>query len=198
MMLYIDDYGKVRVHQDMVAARVVTDLMAQDQSKDKKNFDRWITYAYHMYKRDHAFSNFGPGERAQRVSSMYFLGEDISDIETINAFKDFKLVYMDMQHTVTSRFIENIKKDMEGLLEYIHKIPLSKSVLVQLDVPDGNVMVKVEKWMDIDNSKEKFDALKRAEDILNLLSKLTLKMKEEQREEKKKGGSRRMFDKRNV
>ena len=69
--------------------------------------------------------------------------------------------------------------------------------LVEVEIPDGNTMVKTKQRMQVDNSKSKFAAYEIADKILNLYDKFSEKLKAEQREEKKKGStSRRLFDKR--
>lgn len=197
-MLYIDDLGQVKVNPDFEQSVAVVNLKQLDKTKDKSEFAKWITYAYHMYKRDHKLANFGSRDRLQRVQAIYFSGEDISTIETQDAFKDFKLTFIDLQHTVTSRFIENLKKDMEELLTHIRNIPLTRKELVPIDIKEGIRTIKVERWVDVDNSDEKFKALRNADNILSLYDKFAEKLKAEQREEKRKSGSRRLFDRPNV
>lgn len=195
-MLYLDEYGKVNVDSNMVNTTIVSDLYKQDTSKNKTDFTKWITYTYHLYKKDHVLNNFGPQERKQRVLSMYFFSDDISLIETMPAFIEFKKLYLDTQFTPTGRFIENLKKDMEEMLEHIRLIPLVKETLVDVEVPTKTGVRKEKKLMTVDNSEEKFSALKRAADLINLYDKFNERLKTEQREEKRKGGTRRIFDER--
>lgn len=197
-MLYVNDLGQVKVNPDFEQSVAVINLKQLDSTKDGSDFSKWITYAYHMYKRDHKLANFSNRDRLQRVQAIYFSGEDISTIETQDAFKDFKLTFLDLQHTVTSRFIENLKQDMEELLTHIRNIPLTKKELVPIDVKEGKITFKVDRWIDVDNSDEKFKALKNADNILTLYDKFAEKLKAEQRDEKRKSGSRRLFDRPNA
>ena len=81
---------------------------------------------------------------------------------------------------------------MEGLLNQISQSPMTKTIIAEFDVPHQDGTYKVRKEVEVDNSEEKFKALKNADHILALYDKFNARLKTEQRDKKK--AVQRMFD----
>jgi hypothetical protein len=103
--------------------------------------------------------------------------------------------YLDRQMTKTERFLYQLEKDMESLLTRISTIPYTKVVKAKIpyiDADGESTMIPAE--VEIDNSKEKEDAIKLGERMLDYEEKLRNKVLKERVESKKTGKHQRLFD----
>jgi len=200
--LYIDtDENRVCIKPEAVSIPEVQKIYKKDRRNETKPyFNKVITYVYHCYAPDHAFSNSFPEQRRRRVADVYFNGDDVLSLEDD---KDVRALIDAFKHDCmgpSERFYENLKKDMEDLINYIQTIPMFTEIKVEKSVPvkyvdnEGQLhetTVDVKVPVSHDNSKIKMDAIKRADELLELEEKMRQRVKSEKRKKKQ---TRSLFD----
>lgn len=200
--LYFDDnINKVVIKPDALDIPEVKKVYKKDrQTKEKPYFNKVIKYMWHCFSPDHSLSNHFPQQRIQKVKDIHFEGQDMSKVENDKDVKAMIEVYLDDSLTPSERFYEGIKGDMADLLAHIRTIPMYHSInsarIVKVEYPNEKgkmveVDAKTKLPIKLDNSKEKFDAISRADKIMELAEKLLARVKQEKRKEKQK---KAMFD----
>lgn len=198
-LLYLDDNGQV-----LVATEAESYPEVQALRSGSIPFPKVIKYVYHTYSPGHPLSGYSWIERSTKVCRTYF-----SDDETPEYFEKDKIVkafikrYVEDTLTSSERFYEKLKKDMDDLKEHISNIPFSHKksvakdtivkVLVSGKKVEGKLYESVE--IEIDNSQEKLDAIKRAAELITMEEKIRKSLQQQKADNKKQDRNiRRIFD----
>lgn len=173
------------------------------KSTSKKGFEDFCKYVYHTYSLVHPLSSLLPEQRMRRVSTEYLSDAKYWEIEksnkTASAFID---QFIQDSYSRNERFYFMLSKDMEHFRKYLSEIPFTKKQKISKEVDitfeyNGEDVTKgvfVSTIIEIDNSKEKIDALQKANNLLKLEKDLRKQIMEEKVEAKKSTG--RIFDNR--
>jgi hypothetical protein len=182
--------GEIEVTEEGKTLPEIKELYAADRTSSHK---RWykdaLTFLYYVYKRDGIYANLFPSERKERVIQRYMPGRSIKDFENNKAFVKVRDLYMDLQFTTVERMILKVDDDMEMLLKKISEVPLTKRVKVKIKIDDDGRTE--ERFIDMDNSEEKFKVMQIAEKLIEYQAKLREKIV---RDERKKKTHKRLFD----
>lgn len=186
------DTGEVYVSDEGRLLSCIKGLLQKDKTKGRTYYNNALKYIYHTYKKDHDLSFLSFNSRRQRVVNDYVPGYSSdkfeNDLVVVAVIKEFQ----QQQYTPNELFYESIKNDFDEMRDYIKEIPLKKKIKIEevFEVPvehEGQTYIKevaVKKDIFIDNSKEKFDALKRAAELIDLSNTIQQKVKEENKKKK--------------
>ena len=189
-----ENTGEVYVSDEGKLLSCLKDLYKKDKTKLKTYYNNAIKYIYHTYKKEHDLSFLSFNQRKQRVINEYVQGYLSEKFENDNyvqeVIKEFKL----QQFTPNELFYESIKNDFDEMRDYIKEIPLRKKIkleeVVEVTVEhEGQSYIKeaqIKKDIFIDNSKEKFEALRRAAELIDLSNVIQEKIKNESKMKKEK------------
>jgi len=184
--------GEVFVSDEGMLLSCIKGLLQKDKTKGRTYYNNALKYIYHTYKKDHDLSFLSFNSRRQRVVNDYVPGYSSdkfeNDLVVVAVIKEFQ----QQQYTPNELFYESIKNDFDEMRDYIKEIPLKKKIKIEevFEVPvehEGQTYIKevaVKKDIFIDNSKEKFDALKRAAELIDLSNTIQQKVKEENKKKK--------------
>lgn len=186
------DTGEVYTSDEGKLLSCIKGLLQKDKTKGRTYYNNALKYIYHTYKKDHDLSFLSFNSRRQRVVNDYVPGYSSdkfeNDLVVVAVIKEFQ----QQQYTPNELFYESIKNDFDEMRDYIKEIPLKKKIKIEevFEVPvehEGQTYIKevaVKKDIFIDNSKEKFDALKRAAELIDLSNTIQQKVKEENKKKK--------------
>jgi len=202
-LVYDEVTEKVSCTPEGMLLEEVQDLYNSDKRGDNKPwFNKCITYIYHVYKKDHIFSNSSLPVRRKKVCKDLMNDIDPDKFESNERVKALIKRYVNEQYTPSEWFYEGIKQDMLALKQHIRNIPFHKDIKVKKTVEvslfDGEKEIQRSVEVDIDekmdNSKEKMDALKRANELLDLEEKIRLKIIKENKETKRRKSSATLLE----
>lgn len=184
--VYVSDEGKL--------LSCIKNLDRKDKTKLKTYFNNSIKYIYHTYKKEHDFSFLSFNQRKVRVINEYVQGYSHERFEGDLLVQEVIKEYKKQQYTPNELFFESIKEDFNELRDYIKDIPLRKKIkideVVEVKIEhEGQPYIKevqVKKEIFIDNSKEKFEALKRAGELIDLSNMIQEKVKNDTKMNKEK------------
>lgn len=190
--------GGVFVEESAMSIPEVAKLYRTDNTKNKAFFEDCMTYLFFMYKRKGIYAGRLPRQAQDIIEKTHLKKTKAKEIEDDPNFKEVKKAYLDAQLTLTENFYEKVREDMQGLLNYISEIPYSKTAHIDTTVevpgPD-NIPTRfpVKAKVQIDNSKEKADAIALCERLINLEEKLSTRISKEE-QDKKITDSKALFD----
>lgn len=188
--------GIIEVLPEAMAFDKVKAVYNADKTSDKKDFQKIITWIYHVYKSEHPLENLFPSERKKRVIVEFFGGEDVSDFEKSKKVQDMITLYKKDSMLPSERFYQNLQQDMEDIQEHLQSIKMTKIINDEIKITveyvnDKGEIVETEARAKhpvvVDNSKEKLDVIKRADDLLQLEEKFRLRMKKERQKKENRG-----------
>lgn len=202
-LTYDKELDKVVIADEAMGFDEVKKIYRKDRRNESKPyFNKVITYIYHAYATVHGLSNIFPAERKKRVCNAYFNGEDVaSQLENDADVVALIDLYKKDSGTITERFYEGLKPQMEDLLNHINSIPMTrkqrvkKKINVEFIDTNGNQQhqeVDINVMIEIDNSEEKLKAFNTADKLIDLEQKMKVKVIQERKDKKK--NTRRMFD----
>lgn len=174
----------------------IEELISRDRSEGKKFIRDAYTYIYYVYSPDSICRNKYPEDRKQFVINNFLPSRKKEDFEENKYVKAVIEVYNDLNLSLSERFYNDLKSDMEEMLIYLRNIPWTKKLKInqEVEVMVGaelqKIMVNV--TIDHDNSQAKLDAIARAEKIIDLEEKLKDKVAKELKEKTVK--KRRLFE----
>ena len=156
------------------------DLYEWDKSKDKRKYYDVLFYIYFVYKFDGIYKTLYPAERKNYVRKTLLEDRLSADIEqqplVIRLIQKYQYITM----SFIKRDYEQTKFDIESLNKHISTIPFVKKV--QLKNHTANFEYKgqiinttVDITVEMDNSKEKADALKLKDTLYDLEERLRSK-----------------------
>jgi hypothetical protein len=197
MFLYLEG-EEVKITDEGMLIPEVKLLYALDRrNSSKPYFKKCITYIYWAYKIDGEYRNILPSKR-KKLAVEHAEG-DLKHFNDDKKLQDVIKVYTRDQTSLNQRMYESIKKDMDDLLEMIQSIPFTKKIKidVMVDIPlnaDSTETTKKQiiTTVEVDNSKEKFEAISRSEKLIDLEEKLKKKIIKEDQQKKRSQG--RLFD----
>lgn len=151
----------------------------------KDVFGNYIIYLYYVYKTYSSTGNFDDvtymsefplQERIDRVFSYHVDRSYSKQFLETKEFVDATDTYIKLQMPKIEQMYVNIKNDIDAYLENLSKIPYKKQITVDLDTPKELVengypprkKVKIE----FDNMKEKQEAIKMSNELINYLKKM--------------------------
>jgi hypothetical protein len=197
--LYLDTDGVVKI---------VPEALEYPEIKAFKDHDwlsKAIKYVYHTYKFEHPLASYGRADRSLKVCKTYFTEEQPSTFES-----DKKVVALTKRYTTdamssSQRFYQKLQEDMDRLRDHIANIPwwtkeeVETTVQVEFMRDDKakevrDITTKV--MVNMDNSKAKLDALKRADELIKIEQSMRKSIAQETRELKLEKSSERLFDRR--
>lgn len=188
---------KVQPKEGAMELQAVKDLYNRDKTDSKKFFNDCITYIYWVYSKESICANKYPEDRKRFVIANFLPTRKIEDFDSHKHVVAVIDLYNELNLTLSERFYEDLKRDMEEMLNHLRSIPwtrkkaIEKNVEVYIKGEPFNTPVKVE--IEHDNSEEKLACITRAEKIIDLEEKLKAKVYKEQKE-KKGGVQRRKFE----
>jgi Holliday junction resolvase len=198
-MLHLDK-EEVKITDEGMCFDEVKELYNTDrQNSTKPYFKKCITYIYWAYKKDGEYKHQLPTRRKELAAKK--ANCDWKEIEENVLVKNFIKLYLELQTTQTERLYLAVMKDIEDLIEYLSTIGFKKRVKVKFNVPipkykdsTETMLYELDDYVEVDNTDEKFKALKRSADLLDFVDSLKIKMKKE--EQTIKNNTIRTFDSR--
>lgn len=186
--------GKIEIEDDAMTIPEIKKLYAHD----KVFFGEAIIYLYWMYKRGGIYKQKLPRQRQEIIKQNYLSRYTPEEIEKNIFFKNLKKYYIEDQHTTAEIFYENLKRDMQDLLDHISSIPFKKKAIltsnVEVDLPGGKKhTIFAQTEVEMDNSEEKAKAIGLADKLLIMDEKLASRIKNDE-SEKRIADSRTLFD----
>ena len=197
--LYLDiKSGEIKCTAEGMLLLEVKDLWSADRRTESKPFfHKAITFIYHMYKKDHVFSNSGPELRKKKVLHDFLPNIDIKSLEENKRVMKLAGRFIQEQYSPNEWFYEGIKKDMEDLKKHISSIPFSKTMkvdrLIKVSIPSNGEIIEHEVIVKqdevVDNSGEKLSAMEKALKLFDLEEKIKQKISKESKEKRLKATS---------
>jgi len=156
-------------------------------------FRNAITFIYWMYNEESIYREMLHSQRKTYICKRHLAGEDPEIYENNVCVKKFINLYEEIQCSREERLRRAVQVDMDDLLNRLSTIKFTKKVQVSVTVEEKGEDVVKKIFVEIDNSKEKADAMALSLTLINLSRQLELKVKETAKT-KKQDQSRRMFD----
>ena len=189
-----ENTGEVFVSDEGKQLPSIRSLLKKDHTKLKTYYNASLRYIYHVYKKDHDLSFLSFNTRKQRVINDYVEKHSFERFDNDRYIAAVVKDFLEQQYTPNELFFESIKKDFDELRDYIKEIPLTKRfkfekvVEVTFQHEDKPVIkeVLIKENIKIDNSKEKFEALKRAGELMDLSNLFQEKIKADSKLKKEK------------
>ena len=189
------DNGIVVCSEEGMTIPVVMLLYNTDKSKEKKFFRDSICYLYWVYNREGLYKDLFEGARKDLVMMRYLSGYKLIDFDGNNRVQAVKDEYLERQMTKHERFLYRLENDMEGLLNRITSIPYIKNIKTKVPhVLDNGDEIMVKVSLEIDNSKEKQEAIKLADTMIDYAEKLRNKILKEKIDKRTGGTLQRLFE----
>lgn len=152
-----------------------------------------LVYIYWMYNENSVYKEVLPSQRKRYIAERHLKGVNIDEIENDKDVQDFIEIYNEIQLSREERLRLKVQNDMDDLLERLSNIKFTKKIQVTIDVELDGVTYPKKVTVEMDNSKEKGDALKMAETLIELSKKLEIMVKGQIN--KKKEQKIRLYDK---
>jgi hypothetical protein len=153
--------------------------------RERKDFQNIINFAYYCYNPQSPYHNVPIKEREAFVLSNYTTAKRRADLIYGSAEKFFDH-YQRVILTPSERYHNKLLKDIDELLERLSNIPVTRieKIEISIDIPrsaDSTEMVKypIKQKLEIDNSKEKLDAIKMTKELLEYKKVLEKEMETE-------------------
>jgi len=195
--LYLKD-GMVYPTEEGQMIPQVKALYNSDKTDGKKFYREVLLYIFYVYNQSGIYKDMFEDYRKKMVIDRYLPSRDFIELEKNPRVADLIREYLDRQMTKTQRLYYQLEKDMESLLKRVSSIPYIREVRTKVKWvnPDHEeVYLPVE--IEIDNSEEKFKAIKLADTLVDYGEKLKNKIIRESTEAKKSNQAR-LFDKKNI
>lgn len=170
-------------------------LYNSDKTEGKKFFKDCLLYVFLVYNQEGVYKDRFENFRKKMVIERHLPKRNVGDFENNLRVVDLINEYLDRQMTKTERFLYQLEKDMEGLLNRVSNVPYTKIVKAKIPHVNGDgetTMIPAD--VEIDNSAEKENAIKLGERMIDYGEKLRNKILKEKVDEKKSLGQR-LFDK---
>lgn len=194
-MLFLKE-NRVVLSEGCMDISEVKTLYNRDKTETKKFFNDVLTYIYWVYSKDSVCANKYPEDRKKFVIANFLPSRNYKEFEEHKHVRELIVMYNDLEKTLTERFYDDLKGDMEEMLNYLRNIPWTKKIKIEKDVDvyvgGESHKVRVDANLDHDNSDTKVSALSKAEKLIDLEEKLKLKIFKEIKE--KSGTRRKLFE----
>lgn len=171
-------------------------LYNSDKTEGKKFFHDCLMYIFFVYNQSGVYKDSFEGYKKTMVIERHLPKRKADDFEGNSRVVDVIKEYLERQLTKTERFLYQLEKDMESLLTRISNVPYTKTVKAKVPYtdPEGEQTL-IEAKVEIDNAKEKEDAIRLGERMIDYADKLRSKVLKEKVDKKKSGDQIRLFDK---
>lgn len=190
MFLYLEN-SEVKITKEGMLHKEVKDLYNVDKRNESKPFFfKALTYIYWAYKKDGEYRYKYLSDR-RRLAAEHAC-DDVKKFEEHEKIKSVIKLYIDLQTTLTERLYLGLKNDYENLVERIKNIPTTRKIKFDTVIEVNGELQKVEKLVEIDNWKEKSEAITMSEKLIEWEEKLRKKLYKEEQEKKSNNG--RLFD----
>lgn len=180
-VIYIKD-GKAYLSEVADKLPEFKDLKESDKSRDKQWFHDVLMYIFSVYTFDGVLKNLYPEQRKEyTINDILENRLKLKDVEN-NIYVNRAITkYTHLTMGFIKRDYEQTKVDIESLNNHISKIPFVKKILmknqtVSFEYKGEFVTAVLDVPVEIDNSKEKSDALKLKEVLYDLEEKLKAKI----------------------
>lgn len=183
--LYIID-GDVKVSEDYMALPEFKAFFSENKELPAEYFTAAMKYLYYVFRYDGPLKDMYFTDRQEYVcKNMLNSKYSPKDFEQNYQFKKLSAFYAQISMTFLKRDYEQTKKDIESLNKHISTIPFVKKIALKNYMAtfeyEGKVITTtVNIDVEIDNSKEKADALKLKEILYDLEEKLKQKINKEE------------------
>jgi hypothetical protein len=163
----------ITISEDVINVDVISKL--RNKYKVESELQKVLKFVYHSYKKEHSFNNLSITERKDKVMQFYLNGDSCKKYDEDKIIQNFVKFYVSLEYTQNEWLYQKLKIDIEDIKAHINDIPMNKivkfdeDVTIEFETPCGEEgkMIKVRKLVnikltrDIDNSKERMEALKR-------------------------------------
>jgi hypothetical protein len=188
--MFILDNNIVRFSDQAMLLPEVNDLFINDKHERKNFFNDTAIYIYFMYKKDSIYHLRTPEKRAELIIQKHLPTRKWTDFEENKRVKPIIDFYIDNQYTPMEQLYEGIKTDIDTILKRLKNIPYEKKLKVELyvevlDTEGQKIQQKVYKEIMFDNSKEKLEAMKYADSLIEYEKKIKQKIFEEKKDTKR-------------
>ena len=188
-MILEENNGKIVVAEIAKSLPIVKDLM----KKGPEYFEKAITYIFWMHSDQSIYKELLDSQRKLYICKEHLDNENPDDFEKCEEVQRFVELYDDIQLSREERVRKALQKDMDDLLTRLTKIGFTKMVTVEIDVEENGETSKKRVKREVDNTKEKLEALQSAKTILQLSKDLDLIIKSNVKN-KKSEARKRLFD----
>ena len=151
----------------------VINLSKSDRNAGKKFVRDALKYVYHVYKREHMFSNNAVIHRKKKVIDMFLPDRKQNDFEGNKNVQALIKRYIDEEYLPVEWYYEGIKNDLKQLQEDIGNIPKKHTITVEYRQEEDGPLLK--KKIEISNWKERWTAMQEAEKLIDMEERIKQK-----------------------
>ena len=152
-----EETQEVTVNEEAYNLKVIRELRERDNSEDKFFYNNALKFIYHVYKKEHIFSNLSINERKLKTSELYLNGEDISKYDNDKHVSEILKIYISLEYSQNEWAYQKIKNDIDDTISSINEIPMKKKKYFNEDV---EVEIEVETYFDVPTSNGKTEKKK--------------------------------------
>jgi hypothetical protein len=192
--LYLKD-GEVHPTEEGLMIPQVKAVYSSDKTEGKRFYKDVLMYVFYVYNQSGIYKDMFEDYRRKTVIERHLPKRSAEELEANSKVANLIKEYLDRQMTKTERLYYQLEKDMESLLKRVSSIPYTRTVKTKVKwVNDDQEEVLLPVDIEMDNSEEKYKAMKLAETLIDYGEKLKNKISKEKIEIKKNNHGR-LFDK---
>lgn len=172
-MILEEQNGKIQVTD---IARSMPEVIALKKN-GAEYFENAITYIFWMHADESIYKEMLHSQRKLYICKRHLDNANPDDYEKNEDVQRFIELYDDIQLSREERLRKSIQKDMDDLLTRITHIKFTKEVRVEIEVEENGETKKKRVMQEVDNTKEKLEALQSAKTLLQLSKDLDVIIK---------------------
>lgn len=170
-LIFNDKTQGVEISKEIKNLNEILLLKENDKSKNKTYFNDCLKYIYHTYKKEHPFYNIPINERKVKVSEIYLDKQDYKKFDEDILVQGVIKLYISLEYSQNEWTYQTIKNNISDIKKDITNIPMTKKAIIDQSIEvkfsceecgvQQKQTVKIKQEVDVDNSKERMDALRR-------------------------------------
>jgi len=136
MCFIIDNDGKIEVTKEGMQLPEILALYKTDKREGKSFFKKCITYIFYVYNPEGIYKNLLPRIKRKKVCDTYLAGEDWKGFEENKHVQEVIKTYVELQTLPSERLLIGTITSIDGMLERMNKIPLTKTITIEVEHED--------------------------------------------------------------
>jgi hypothetical protein len=158
---------EVTANEEAYNLKALKELREKDDSNDKVFYRNALKFIYHVYKKEHIFSNLPIRERKVKTSDLYFNGADYLKYDNDKLIADIVKIYISLEYSQNEWAYQKIKDDIDDTIGSINEIPMKKRKYFDEEV---EVEIDVETYFDVPTSDGKTEKRKFKKTIKKIVN----------------------------
>jgi hypothetical protein len=172
-MLWLEG-DQVRLHPDAEVHPAFLELRNRDKRGGKEQYQKWLQYMYHAYKKEHAvYKSTLPTSRKRAVCTS--LGQDSEiwkDWDTM--MRDCIDLYITAQYTPVENMILKLITDMDNYINQLQDTKWTKTITKEVNTAEGT-KTEIFEEIDVDRKKKYLEAASYIIDLNDKYKKMLIK-----------------------